>query len=219
MTKNTPRDRVWGAALDLADERRDSSTYRHRRSFSASEVRARVEDPPSQRTVRDVLATMADLGRLERARKRGEYEPAEVSFDGAGEAEESFLEDDVVDEEAGDEIDIAASGLSEPASEDVDEDPLEAALAVADEADVPGYGGDVVAARRAALRAVVERLDEGPATRRDLEAVQEDQPAEYETTASWWKNLVHPFLRNLRDADLAAYADRGDDRGQYRLAD
>lgn len=73
MATDTNRDRVWNAVLELVEEKREASRYRRR--FDASDVEQRVENPPSRRTVRDVLSTMVDYGRLEEGTFQGSYEP------------------------------------------------------------------------------------------------------------------------------------------------
>jgi len=76
MTKHTARDKVWAAALEVADSRAmEGSSFKRR--FEWSEVRARIpeEERPSDRTIRDVLATMADLDVIDSRRRQGEFEP------------------------------------------------------------------------------------------------------------------------------------------------
>jgi len=74
----TSRDRAWSAALNLAAEKRDVK-WSYSRRFTAADVEDQMdpEDAPSRRTIRDVLATMADLGHLKTATKNGAYEPLE----------------------------------------------------------------------------------------------------------------------------------------------
>jgi hypothetical protein len=77
MAKMTPRDRAWSAALEIAEEKKDVD-WSYRQRFGAADVEERIgEDAPSRRTIRDVLATMAELGHLETATKNGAYEPLE----------------------------------------------------------------------------------------------------------------------------------------------
>lgn len=73
MAKLTTRDRIWSETLKLAEENRSDDGFNS--SFDADDVLDRLEDPPSKRTVRDALDSMADLGHLNR-RWRG-YEPIE----------------------------------------------------------------------------------------------------------------------------------------------
>ena len=69
MTKHTKRDRVWDAALRLAADGK----------FELDEVLAAADlDESSERTARDVLITMAELGRIDRrvpeyGRQRSEW--------------------------------------------------------------------------------------------------------------------------------------------------
>lgn len=180
MTKNTPRDRVWSAALNMADEIRQGSW---RSTFSAVDVRDQVEDPPSARTVRDVLATMADLGHLERGYMRGEYEPRQPGDAGDSElateesfrsdagddelpefeemdvdgTEESFLESgpagpiEADADTGGEEIDIATSGLSDA---DSSENPEEGSST-----DDPHLEDTETALQNLPLPATVDRSD------------------------------------------------------------
>jgi len=106
MTRHTTRDRIWNAALDVAEEKsRESSSWS--RSFSASDVAERFddEDAPAVRTIRDTLATMADLGWLdgETRHRQGEYVPAE----GFGDAKRAREQLDTVLEQFGELLEDA----------------------------------------------------------------------------------------------------------------
>ena len=57
MARHTKRDRVWDAALGLA---------REREVFTLAEVMGTVQVSLSRQTTHDVLATMADMGYLEK---------------------------------------------------------------------------------------------------------------------------------------------------------
>jgi hypothetical protein len=73
MTKHTTRDKIWSEALKLAAEVEDSDSYRRR--FGWEDVAKRLDDPPSDRTIRDTLSTMEELGHLSRGWGKGQYEP------------------------------------------------------------------------------------------------------------------------------------------------
>ena len=57
MARHTKRDRVWGAALELA---------REREVFTLQEVMGSIETGVSRQTTHDVLITMAEMGYLEK---------------------------------------------------------------------------------------------------------------------------------------------------------
>lgn len=77
MTQHTSRDHIWNHALAVAEEKRGESSWS--RYFGWADVAERFDedDAPSERTIRDTLATMADLGHLEENRRKGKYEPLE----------------------------------------------------------------------------------------------------------------------------------------------
>jgi hypothetical protein len=75
MTKHTTRDEIWNAALALAEQARDADSYRQRR-VEVDDVLAEIDADPSRRTVRDCLATMAEMGHLEDSWNQGVYKPA-----------------------------------------------------------------------------------------------------------------------------------------------
>jgi len=75
MTKYTSRDYIWHETLQLAEERRDASHWN--RFFGWEDVAERIDGSPSERTIRDALATMAELGNIEENRRKGKYEPLE----------------------------------------------------------------------------------------------------------------------------------------------
>lgn len=214
MTKHTARDRVWSAALDLAEYRSDEISSWDRR-FSPAEVRSRVDDPPSDRTVRDVLATMADLGHLDRGRRQGYYQAVDES------SSSSDVEDD-----------ISASGLSRSASDDVgvpvdgDVSPLEDELD--DVADRTVLNDDQDELEQLEFPATVDRddaidailaartylRDDGPASRREVvQDVMPEHPLGYDVPdlepgdrfrGSWWRKVVAPGLEALDDVEKPA---------------
>lgn len=73
MTKHTNRDRIWSEALKLAEDGANGPRPR----FGWEDVADRLEDPPSDRTIRDTLGTMAELGHLSETWGRGKYKQAE----------------------------------------------------------------------------------------------------------------------------------------------
>jgi hypothetical protein len=72
MTKHTTRDAIWNAVLEEIEET-DQSAGKWRRRFDAEDVEERLEADTSRRTIRDTLATIAELGHVESARRQGEY--------------------------------------------------------------------------------------------------------------------------------------------------
>lgn len=91
------------------------------------------------------------------------------------------------------------------------------ATAFVDEYDVPGIDDDTQAQRRAALRAVVDRLEDGPVKSGELREVYDDEPGGYDSDRSWWSNLVHPFLKAARDRGAIGYHADGELRHHYYL--
>lgn len=79
MTKHTSRDRVWKAALEIREEDDEREWRSGKRRFTPSDVRERIDDPPSDKTIRDVLMTMTDMGFLKRPGMlaSGKYQTAE----------------------------------------------------------------------------------------------------------------------------------------------
>jgi hypothetical protein len=75
MTKHTTRDQIWNAVLELKAEKADESSYN--RKFEASEVAARIDADPSDRTVRDTLKTMVEMGHLDEPWRQGRYQVPE----------------------------------------------------------------------------------------------------------------------------------------------
>lgn len=70
------RDRVWRAAIELAQSR----NY----SFRARDVAGKLDDrpdPPSQRTIRRALRAMSELGVLEHNRGSPRYRAGELLED------------------------------------------------------------------------------------------------------------------------------------------
>jgi hypothetical protein len=222
MAKHTTRDRIWHAALELAREREDE-TSPYRRRFEIGEVERRLDDNLSRRTVRDTLATMADLGDLERGRKRGTYEPPgdplgeradhagdPTSLSGASSSppredvdatEDMFREDDVVDDK--DDDPVATADLQEPSvglEQGVDGIPgaVEARILAFDPP------GDRDEERRDAIRAAYRYLQtEGSARTQDfLKDVFPEHSVGYETATrkgGWWRRLVKPGLEEFPD--------------------
>lgn len=69
MAKDTLRDRIWGAIIELSE---DPPTYRleagcggEAEGFSKADVRLAVEGEVSDRTVHDVIQTATEYGLLE----------------------------------------------------------------------------------------------------------------------------------------------------------
>lgn len=58
MARHTRRDAVWTAALAARDDLDENDVFRQ------PEITARLDDPPSESLIRDVLATMVDEGLL-----------------------------------------------------------------------------------------------------------------------------------------------------------
>ena len=63
MARGTKRDQVWLAAMKCEFDARFGDSWRERR-FTAADVEEKIReeggDPPSRRTIRDVLAEMAE---------------------------------------------------------------------------------------------------------------------------------------------------------------
>lgn len=110
MTRHTTRDRIWNAALAVA-ERKSHESSSWSRSFSATDVAEGFddEDAPAIRTIRDTLATMAEMGRIdgETRHRQGEYVPAE----GTGDAKRARQQLDTVLEQFGELLEDAPAAL------------------------------------------------------------------------------------------------------------
>lgn len=78
MAKNTTRDRVWAAAIEVGRNEALGSSSSWRRGFDHEDVREAMDDPPSDKTIRETLQSMAseEIGYpvLEKARRRAQYE-------------------------------------------------------------------------------------------------------------------------------------------------
>lgn len=76
MAKLTTRDHVWAAALEAAEENATGSAWSRR--FGAEDVANRMADPPSSKTIRETLQSMAELGAIQKGRSQGQYEVSEA---------------------------------------------------------------------------------------------------------------------------------------------
>lgn len=76
MSKLTTRDRVISAIWYLSDERRQEERS-YTRKFDYKAVSDRMDDPPSDRTIRDTLSSLETLGHLESVWGRGMYRPTD----------------------------------------------------------------------------------------------------------------------------------------------
>lgn len=74
---------------------------------------------------------------------------------------------------------------------------------------------DVREDRHAALVAVLDELQNGPAKSGDLKPLFEEHPGGFDSARSWWSNLVHPFLKSARDAGALGYRDSNPKRHHY----
>ncbi|PGF13799.1 hypothetical protein CP556_25050 [Natrinema sp. CBA1119] len=79
MAKNTTRDQIWNATLQLAEEKKDEGTWSRR--FTWEDVVQRLEAEPSNRTIRDTLSTIAEMGWIKKSHHQGKYEPLEPDND------------------------------------------------------------------------------------------------------------------------------------------
>lgn len=76
MTKDTSRDKIWHAALEVARDRaRESSRYRRR--FELGDVKGHIDADVTDRTVRDTVRTMVEKGELSDDGWQGKYGPPE----------------------------------------------------------------------------------------------------------------------------------------------
>lgn len=211
MTKHTSRDAVWSETLKLAEIRSDRPSLGRRGTFTPGEVAARIDDPPSDRTVRDVVATMADLGHLERARTQGRYRhpDARTTASSAARSDDSgpvmelkttpadHLQEEPVDEEIG-----GAGDVVDDVHEDSDDVDLEELL----DDWHPGRTLDEKKERKAVGKAALRLLiDDGGQLMRE-EFVDELLP-EYDVDGqsedTWWRNSVRPALMTAVQAGHA----------------
>lgn len=231
MTKHTSRDAIWHAALEVAREHASESS-RWKRRFGIGEVAEQADADVSRRTVRDTLATMADLGELAEGRRQGEYEPTErmqTCADAVGPVEEERARSaadsgpssapsepegsDVgwtpnattADSEPAAAADVAAAVEGEPVedADDLEADVEEQAGAL----DLPG-DGDLLERRRTAVLACYRYLArEGSASKSEfIDDVYPDHNAGYGSAGGWWNAVGKQGLAGLADrrADVEA---------------
>lgn len=173
MAKHTSRDAVWSEALKLAERRRGRRRGLHGDTFTPSQVAARIDEDqrPSDRTVRDVVATMADLGHLERGRSQGCYRHPDA---GASAGAETTPDVDVV--------------------EDVQEDSEDRAYL--EGVDTPPMTTDRETFEQAADQIVDELQTEGPLSRAEFQdRLHDDHPAGYDNERTWWRRVAKPVLK------------------------
>lgn len=72
MSDVTPRDRVWAAAIEIAD---DPQNWR---GFRTRHVHAAIDDSPSQDTIQRTLRAMTQLGVLTHRESSPNYRPGPV---------------------------------------------------------------------------------------------------------------------------------------------
>lgn len=208
MTKHTSRDAVWSEALKLAKKRRGRRGLGRRGTFTPGEVAARIDDPPSDRTVRDVVATMAEKGHLERARTQGRYRHPDAGSGGAsadldqpdgalhGEGKPLTAAGDV-DEEIGGADDV----VDDVQEESVDLDEL------LDDWH-PGRTLDEREERKEAGKAALRLLiDDGGRLMREefVDDLLPENDVDGQSDDTWWRNSVRPALMS---AVHAGYAER-----------
>lgn len=201
MSKLTTRDRIWSAALTMAEEKRGRSTWGRR--FKAMDVAAAMDDPPSSRTVRETLQSMVELGHLEKGSSKGEYEPLEREDSSSTKDQKessgpSLEESSASSTWSGATTSTSSSSEDESDDEEVEEAPQETPDVDVDELDLPG-GGSTLEARRTAVRACYDYLrEEGQATKQDfIDDVRPDHPARYGSAGGWWNTIGKKGLREL----------------------
>jgi hypothetical protein len=69
MAKLTTRDRVWSTALRIASGDVEVDSFY---GFGQMDVAAAMDEPPSEKTIRETLQSMAELGHLQVLRQ-GRY--------------------------------------------------------------------------------------------------------------------------------------------------
>lgn len=111
--------------------------------------------------------------------------------------------------------DYGAHGESE--SDDGIRFTLDQILGAVEDIDVEGKNERTREKRRDAIRTVLERLADEPGRASDLKEQYENAPAEYKDETSWWSNLIHPALQNLRERNFVRYHDSGERRFEYEL--
>lgn len=243
MSKLTTRDHVWAAALDVRDELATRGTWGRR--FDATDVAEALDDPPSNKTIRETLASMAELGHLDRGRRQGQYEAPEelvelleieTTLENVQEERDDLREriQDLEDELAESRpetplVAVEGGGKGKPSREATADATTAlggpgAALATRSptaaivDLDLPG-SGDLLEERRDLVVDVVRHLrDHGSASRAELlENVVEDELAAvgYGEGISAWKNLVQPALHDLAD-EIEAIRSPGEGGRRWR---
>lgn len=215
MTKITIRDRIWDAALTLAEEKQDRSTWGRR--FKPADVANRMDDPPSRRTIRETMAAMAEFGRLKKGRSKGQYEPppepdepeeessskdrnVSSGFRRRREQESSSPAAGVI---GGPELAQQMREEQREADQDqeADEGRQEAPQSYVADLDLPG-DDSTLEARKRAVRACYDYLRrEGTASKQDfINDVRPDHPARYGSAGGWWNTIGKKGLRELARA-------------------
>ena len=225
MAKHTSRDAIWAAALAVARENAtESSSWR--RSFGADDVARRVDVDVSNRTVRDTLATMADLGVLATTYRQGEYEPTERMRDCA-EALAAEQRDDGRETAASAAHTEPTTSTPETSSSAMDDGPTAADQArdvdadpdasdddqdasaddLVSDLDLPG-SGDMLERRRQAVAACIRYLQrDGSAQKSDfVDDVYPDHQAGYGSAGGWWNAVGKQGLSEVAERvdDLVA---------------
>lgn len=99
--------------------------------------------------------------------------------------------------------------------DDVEETPSNVPSHAVDDLELPG-SGPRLEQRREAMHAVMKRLAEnGETSPSELRELYHEVPAGYDGQRSWWKNLVLPALKELKDRGVVELVDPHD--GTRRL--
>ena len=208
MVKDTKRDRVWRAILELG---RDPPTYRLEPAhggevvgFGKVDVRLAVDGDSSERTVHDVIQTAREYGLIEMVK-----EPPYASVRShpvTGEASQMDLYRLTgADQQNLASRDNSTKNLAEKGSSDVTNDRTdpEPDTTVSNETevpddlaariralDVPGSGSRLDDRVAAAVRLVEYLEAEGEATAEELKALLDDDAVGYADVGSYWANWI-----------------------------
>lgn len=214
---------MWIAVLETVTEKKQATW---RRSFGAVDVKKKMDDPASARSLRDLLQTMAEEGVLvERASAQGKYLPIEE------EAESSSTKDQKESSGPSTSTRSSSSGQRMSASDaalemesdswdgggqktihEEHQDERQSLQDAISSLDLPG-DGSTLEARRDAVRACYEYLRENRTAQRSefIEDVYDDHPARFGSPGGWWNAIGKEGLRELariRD-DVAAPIEGG----------
>lgn len=104
MAKHTTRDKVWSAVMNQAEENAGKGGWAAKLNWR--DIEGRMENPPTEKTIRETMATMAELGHIEDTYGRGDYKPSNdtVAIKSVKVSELNSLKSRILDDESREKI-------------------------------------------------------------------------------------------------------------------